>query len=528
VRDGDRYADWDPDQSYRRNDSFYQFSLRGDYAITDNLALTSISAYHHLRVRSPSEVDGTALLNLNDFTKGRISSFTQEVRLSGTFGDRDQLKFMIGGNYQHDNTKDDQILTFDGTNTGLFAGTPLEIRYSGSGLDNNHDEKITTKAVFGSVDYKITDTLTAQGSIRYNKDTRRFSGCLADKGDGQLARAFGLLSNVLRGNPTAPVPGDPSYIPPGGCTTLIGDPTSPDFNLPVPGPVKRTLSEHNISWRAGLSWKVTPDAMLYANVTRDVQVQPIKQEKLTAYEAGFKASLFDRKLDVTGAGFYYDYVNKQLLGYLYTGAIFGNLPGEVSIPKSRVIGAEASIVARPVHNLVLSGSGTYLNSKVTSNYRTASPDALYGFQPATDPSCPPGSTVGSCGINIKGAAFTYTPKWNLLGDAQYTIPYNSDWNIVLGGSVNYRTSTFAEFAGPPDGTPRSAAYTTASDYKLPAYALVDLRASFESADGRYRFQVWGRNITNKYYWIHVVKIQDTLGRVTGKPATYGFTMSAKF
>jgi len=36
-------------------------------------------------------------------------------------------------------------------------------------------------------------------------------------------------------------------------------------------------------------------------------------------------------------------------------------------------------------------------------------------------------------------------------------------------------------------------------------------------------QFWGQNVTNKYYWIHVVKIQDTLARITGQPTTFGIT-----
>ena len=538
---GDQNADWDPNFSYRRNDSFYQFSLRGDYQINDFLTLTSITAYQHLGVDSPSNADGTQYLNLYVTTLADIKSFTQELRLSGHAGSDSRLKYMIGGNIESDTTRDDQLILFDGTNTGLFNGTPLEVRYADGHIVNQSDEQIKSQAAFGSLDYNLTDAITLQGSVRYTHESRIEDACLRDSGDNTFAPAFGLLSNVLHGVDSAPVPGDPAYIPPGGCATLEGNPNAPNYNYPVPD-VHAVLDESNVSWRTGVSWKATPTTMLYGNITRGyksgsfgtlpylttTQVEPIKPEEVTAYEIGLKSSLFDHKLDITAATFYYDYVNKQLLGYLYTGAIFGNLPGEVSIPKSRVVGAELNVAAHPVRGLAITGGATYIDSKVTSNYRTSSPDALYGFQAATDPSCPAGSTVGSCGINIKGSPFNFTPKWNLLGDVQYTFPVSDRLNGFVGVNVTYQSATSADFAAPPDGTPRSEAYTTASDYKLNAHTLVDLRAGVDSQDGKWRFQIWGHNIFDEYYWINIVKIQDTLARVTGRPATFGATLTLRY
>ncbi|MFD2502514.1 TonB-dependent receptor domain-containing protein [Rhizorhabdus histidinilytica] len=67
-------------------------------------------------------------------------------------------------------------------------------------------------------------------------------------------------------------------------------------------------------------------SLFYANVTKGYkagsfptigaatvsQYRPVVQESVIAYEAGFKQELFDRSVLLTGAGFYYDYRNKQL------------------------------------------------------------------------------------------------------------------------------------------------------------------------------------------------------------------------
>ena len=54
-----RAADWNPGQSFRRNDSYFQTSLRGDWDIVPNITLTSISTYARLLVNNPVDYDGT-------------------------------------------------------------------------------------------------------------------------------------------------------------------------------------------------------------------------------------------------------------------------------------------------------------------------------------------------------------------------------------------------------------------------------------------------------------------------------------
>lgn len=517
VKGGDRAADWDPNFSLQRDDWFYQVALHGDLALGDRLNLTSISAYQDLHVDSPSNADGTRFLDLYTDVKAGILSFNQELRMAGTAGQNDAFKYMGGINYQRDRSHDGQTLTFDGTNSGIGP-----FRYAGSGPINRSNQSIDSKAIFGSLSYTIDQAVTLDASGRFTKTIRDYTGCLSDKGDGVLATAFGFLSNLLNGSPTVPNPGDPGYIAPGHCVTF-----NPVDNRPFGGPLHSALREDNFSWRFGPSWKITPDSMVYANITRGfkagsfgtvpilnpAQLTPLKQEELTAYEVGFKTSLLDHRIDMTGAAFYYDYTNKQLLGYLYTGAIFGNLPAEVSVPQSRVMGSELNVTLRPTHQLTLSGAATYLDSSITSNFFTTSPDALY-------------STSAGGLINVKGSSFPYTPKWSLQGDAQYTFPVLDSWDGFVGANVNFRTATYAVLGVPTNPAFRS--YTTASDYQIPAYALLDLRAGVESNDGTYRVQLWARNVTNTYYWIHVVKIQDTVARVTGMPTTVGVTLSGRF
>src|SRR6202012_708117 len=112
-----------------------------------------------------------------------------------------------------------------------------------------------------------------------------------------------------------------------------------------------TLNQHNISWTAGLNWKVTPTTLLYFTASQGykggsfptvamssaAQANPVHQENLISYEGGFKGTWFDHQVTLNGAGFYYDYTDKQILG-AETDPIFGPLATLVNVPKSHVIG----------------------------------------------------------------------------------------------------------------------------------------------------------------------------------------------
>jgi outer membrane receptor protein involved in Fe transport len=494
-----RAADWDPGIDFARNDKFYLLSLRADWKVTDSINLTSITAYSHLTTDRPIDTDGTAINNFRyDIQDGRVRSFSQELRISGDF---DAFKWMLGGNYQRQNGREYQLLNNPATNGILDLGPAGFFNQDASTYLN--EQRPTTKSIFGSVDYKLTEQLTAQGSIRYTTENRKFEGCLADAGRDPTATtnpvrdAFAALSSVLSGSPTV--------IAPFGCITLNDTTAKPEL-------VRRALKENNVAWRTSLNWKPNSDTLLYANVSKGYkagsfsilpavfasQFQPVTQESILAYEAGFKVALADRRVQLSGAAFYYDYENKQLVGY-YNSGLFGSLPKLINIPKSRVQGAELEATIRPVEGLRFMGGVTYIDSKVKAD-PVAPNQALDPFLHV---------------ISYVGEAFPNTPKWQAVGDAEYEFGLNENLNAFLGGSVTYRSNSFSAFG-------------RSTQFQIPSYALIDLRAGLESKDGEWRVQLWGRNITNKLYVTNVSHLIDSVTRSVGSPATYGATLSYRY
>jgi outer membrane receptor protein involved in Fe transport len=484
-----RAADWRTDFDYENDKRFYQFYLNGAAELSSTVTATSITAYSNYRQNGAQAVDGSAFGNLTLVdNSAQLTSVSQELRLNGG---SQPLRWMVGANYQDDESDEDQP-TYYQSMSGSILGI---VTHTGSFI--NH-QWARTRSAFGSVDYDLNDTVTLQASARYSEQDRRFAGCFVDSGDGVTASAFSALSNLVRGF-LEPPGFTPTAIAPGGCVTLNADYT------PINGLIHDELNEDNVSWRGSINWKPNTDSLFYANVTKGYkagsftiapavqasQYFPAKQESVLAYETGFKLGLARRRVQLNGAAFYYDYGDKQVQASA-PDPFAGNLNRLVNVPESRIYGAELEATIRPVEPLRLLAGVTFVDSQVQSDPQPPSE----AFDPLGNPT------------TFVGNVFPNTPKWQGVADAEYTYPASNGVNLTFGGTLTYRSSAYAALGQLPN-------------FKIPGYALLDLRAGIESADGVWQVQLYGRNVTDKYYYNGVYRAIDVLSRVTGRPATYG-------
>jgi iron complex outermembrane recepter protein len=489
-----RAADWGYGIFGRRparDDRFWQASLRADYRLDDHLTLTSISAYSHYTTNSVQDFDGTTLDSADTNTQGYIKDFSEELRLTGVYHN---LHVMVGGNYEKANTYDWLFYNFSQGPSAdpLWAipGAP-----HGELTDNWSRQNVRTLAAFGNAEYNLTQQVTLSGGIRYTSTDRTFNGCTNDYGGGTA-----VWWNAIFG----------TDVQPGGCLTFTQ-------NFPVifnPYDIDK-LDESNVSWNVSANYKPTRDLMLYVRVARGYKAgsfptasvasytgyEPVKQESVLAYEAGVKASVLDRKADISAAVFYYDYSDKQLRGRK-PDPVFGTLDGLVQIPKSRVYGVEAALDLRPLRGLRISVGGTYINTKIEQFDGYADDGALYNFA---------------------GQKFPYAPAVTLTGDAEYDFPLSHSVNAYGGASLTYNSSTSSSL----DNTTTS--YVSADPrFDIRAYALVDLRAGVKLHDDKLRIGAYVRNLGNVYYWTNTLDNLATIVRFAGMPRTYGVQLSWRY
>lgn len=481
----------------RKDTEYYTISLRGDFDISESVTVSSLTSYQDFDRFEPLELDGTPFRNYESVQMGYLKTFYQELRLTGALGSGGN--WIVGANYQYDDTVDTLLQSYSDSSSAQIFGIPL------GPTQPLNEQEINTYAVFGNAEYPIGD-LTVHFGARYTTQTRNFRGCGQDGGDGSWSLISQAIQNFLiTGNPfvNSSFP-DPSKGPginagPGGCGTI-----GPDNK---PGYVTDSLDEDNISWRAGLKWDLAQDHLLYANISRgykagafptaatarSVQLIPAVQESLLAYEIGIKSGFADGRVQINAATFYYDYSDKQIRGFVLD-PVFGPLAALVNVPKSHVFGVDASVDMTPVDGLTLSGGLAYIDSEIDGDF--ANFNYLGQFQ------------------NFTGESFPHSPRWQGNANAEYRWQAFSGFDAYVGGNVTYRGSTNAGFGELPE-------------LRIDSYSLLDLRAGIES--DTWRLQVWGKNVTDTYHYTEVARLfGDSLVRFTGRPATYGVTVGYSF
>lgn len=492
---------------------FFQAALRADLDVASNVTLTSITTYDRFRQEQRTDGDGVAAVGF-DLQKdhGELNTFSQELRLANTGISR--FRWIVGGNFERSTTLENQWLRYYDNSTS--NPTLLNINFSG----DLETQKITNLAAFGNAEYELTDKLTAKGGVRYTDSKTTAYNCGYTDNNGYVDILFNFLGSLnLNGlNPA------PTFAPigPGGCYTLN--------NQGVPGePFQDTLHEHNVSWRAGLDYKLDPHTLVYANISRGykagsfpalaaagyVGLAPVKQESVTAFEAGVKAQMFDRRIQLNAAGFYYDYKNKQIRGKLLD-PIFGVLDVLINIPKSSIYGAEADVTIRAAEGLTLAGSVTYLHSAVKQN-----------------PAFPRNFDILGNQRDFIGTALPYTPQWSGTVSADYRFKLGSG-TPFMGAEMHFQAGEDAALAGGSIIWPTDPAVFAAHApglpyvYRIPSYATVGAHIGYEAADGAWRVMLWGKNLTNKYYITSVIPASDSTSRLAGLPVTYGITFGFKY
>jgi iron complex outermembrane receptor protein len=292
------------------------YSLTADWKFNENAALKSISAYREYKSGFVNDNDLSPLSSsIGDGTLP-FHSFSQELRLTGKFGDS-RFDYTLGGFYMK------QRSTYQSWQDLRYTGNyPLQFQ-------QNDIVNADSKAVFGHLGYNATDALTLTAGVRYTEEHKDYTFVRLTR-DGVVQPFLGSL-NGLRSD----------------------------------------YDGNNLDYRLAAQYRWNDDVMTYLQYSTGFkgggvsprpfvpsQAQPFDPETLDSWELGAKTDFFDRKLRVNTAVFYSKYKDIQLGLQLCPGAPCGQI---ANAGDATIKGVEIEGVWRPIGGLSFDGSFSYQN-----------------------------------------------------------------------------------------------------------------------------------------------------------------------
>lgn len=433
----DRYADGHPfGFSESNNVTSKNASLTANYQVGDHV-LTSITGYSTYDAnRSNSYTKDVPAIYLNRIFE-EFEQFSQEIRLASPADN--PLEYIVG-------------TYFDWSDYALDY--PRYYRALPSGLTGSNisvfDQSAQTMSLFAQATAKLSPEFRIIGSARYTRNKKR--------GNFETVTLTGM--------------------PFGAATTAKG-----------------RISENNVDPSVTAQYDVTPDVMLYASFGRGSKSGGFvsntvgtvdstfiyRPERSTNYEAGLKATLFDRMLTVDLALYDLTFKNLQTSVYDPTLSPPGFVTKNAASATSR--GIEWAFGLRPAQWLKLSWSGAYQDATY-DDFPGASCLASQAIS-VCSPSAPVGAPNNPANNNLAGYDLPFSSKWSGSLQAQIKAPIADRYELATTAQFNYRSKFFiSDNQHPVYGI-------------QPAYQKLDLRVQFGDRDERWNVALVGRNLTNE-------------------------------
>lgn len=450
----------------------YGASLTGEFLINDAMRLVSITGYRDSRFLSPHyDLDATPFSVYSQYIEVKEDNLSQEFRLHY---DTPRASF-IAGIYYYESKKQQDIVDDFGGYLRQAGGSALLLRRDlGIG-------RVDSWAGFGNVDWHVTDKFTASFGARYTDSRRRFERRFRRHEDG------GQFYDGSVAHDDVP----PSYI-------TAYDPAYPVFG-------RRSFNK--LTPRVALKYAFTDDLMGYVSYSegyRDggfetrgtTDTEGFDAETLTAYETGLKTTVFDGRLQLNLAAYYYKYDDQQVeqSRLLPEGGLIISVENAAA---SNAYGFEAEFVAKPTDALTISGNLGLQRTEF---------DTFTAIDPST-----------LLPIDYAGNEFPLAPKLSSLLAIEYAWPLPSLGELRVRGEWAHRDGAWQTFQNDPL-------------LRVEKHNLFNANASLLLNDN-WRLSIWGRNLADEQYVSRAADFRPFFGYIArqyGEPRTFGVSVERTF
>ena len=467
----EHYSDY-PGFMDRETDSY---SVKFDWQLGDTMDLVSITNYFELDKFYTEDGDGIPVPIIEFTTVADFTSFSQELRLSGT---GDTFRWVAGLYYLDMETDADVI-----TRGAPISGVAVEQGYDPAELTSplvRQDYTLDSRnwSVFGQGEWDFTDSLTLILGLRWSQDDKEMD----------FVTAFASPEDDIAPEPL--------------------------FDLQAAAQAAGSSNDEvdygDWAGRLQLDWRVNDDMLAYASYNRGIKggnfapsanvgLDNIRhdEEVLHAYEIGIKSEFAGGLARFNAALFYYDYEDYQAF-------TFSDGTPSVANADAENIGAEFELTWTPTDrwDIML---GLALQDSEANDIETPQQQVT-----------PVGFAVDWPINFLNGNELPNTPTYSV----NYLVRYNFDalaGNIALQVDGVYYDDQYLEVSN-GGGTLQEA------------YGVTNARLSWEGLqDQSLRIAAWVKNLADEEYKAYSLDLGILGATATyAPPRMYGLTASYHF
>lgn len=417
--------------------------------------------------------------------------FNAEIRFSSEFDG--PLNFVAGFFYEDDETETELDILAGDITTGIPVCNSRDACIADPALAaaslafaRSQDIDFEFFALFGHVDYEVTEQITLNGGLRYFDSEQHNVELTLQAFQGSLAFT----------------------IPP-----LFGGPiqTVPTVN------VDSVVKEDKVTWDAGVSWEPNDDQLYYFRSATGFRQGGINDaatasvfgltipgsfspDELLSVEFGAKTTWFDKRLTLNAAYFKMFWDDIQVPGVEPTGAV----EFIANAAEAEIDGIEIELFARPNDQFDIGFGLTWLDAALTRDQVLDPALAAPGFSPP---------------LGLDGDNIPKVPEWAFSGTAEYRFPFTFFDNVEtsLRSTFSYTGESDTFFNNSFPGF-----------IEIGDYFLMNLSAAFSYRN--WELQVYASNITDELANVDIDNAEgpDTIRAFTVRPRTIGVQVSWEF
>ena len=212
-------------------------------------------------------------------------------------------------------------------------------------------------------------------------------------------------------------------------------------------------------------------------------------EKVWSYETGFKSEWLNHSLRLNGTAFYMVYSDMQ------TETQEGPFVLLTNASQAQIYGLELEMAATPAEGFTLNGSMSYLHAEYSDTLIVADSNGTL--------------------VDANGNRLPRSPEFKIVLGAQYRIPVSNLGFITFRGDLSWTDDYY---------------FFPHNDQMQNDYSIVHGMVRFETADGHWSVEAYGKNLTKARYFSLIGPLfgsRDVIAQSTA-PRTFGIQVSYEY